>query len=256
LQVKDEAGIHPLLLYISLIFSITMDFLTSILESSSLPWVTALALGLMTAISPCPLATNITAIAFISKDIESRNRVFYNGLFYTLGRIITYTSIALIIVLGADQFKFGGFFQKYGERIIGPLLIVIGLVMLDLVKIKLPGFSRITSGMENRKKWRYIDAVLLGIIFALTFCPYSGVLYFGMLVPLTVSNASGLYLPVIYAIATAIPVILFAWFLAYTVSGIGRVYSRVKTFEIWFRRSIAIIFIAVGIYYVFKMYII
>jgi cytochrome c-type biogenesis protein len=232
-----------------------MDLLTNILESSSLPWVTALVLGLMTAISPCPLATNITAIGFISKDIENRNRVFYNGLFYTLGRVITYTSIALIIFLGADQFKFGGFFQRYGERIIGPLLIIIGIIMLDVIKIKFPGFSGMTSRLENRKRWRYIDAVLLGVIFALAFCPYSGVLYFGMLIPMTVSSASGLYLPVIFAVATAIPVILFAWFLAYTVSGVGKIYSKIKTFEIWFRRIIAILFIAVGIYYVFKMYI-
>lgn len=232
-----------------------MNLLTNILESSNLPWVTALVLGLMTAISPCPLATNITAIGFISKDIENRNRVFYNGLFYTLGRVITYTTIALIIFLGADQFKFSGFFQRYGERIIGPLLIIIGIIMLDLIKIKFPGFSGLTSKLESRKRWRYIDAILLGMIFALAFCPYSGVLYFGMLIPMTVTSASGLYLPIIFAVATAIPVILFAWFLAYTVSGVGKIYSRIKTFEIWFRRIIAILFIGVGLYYVFKMYI-
>lgn len=232
-----------------------MDLLTSILESTSLPWVTALVLGLMTAISPCPLATNITAIGFISKDLENRNRVFYNGLYYTLGRVITYTGIALIIYLGADQFKFGGFFQKYGERIIGPLLIIIGIVMLDLIRIKLPGIGAFNARLEKRTKWRYIDAVLLGILFALAFCPYSGVLYFGMLVPITVASASGLYLPVVFAIATAIPVILFAWFLAYTVSGVGKMYTRIKTFEIWFRRVIAVLFIAVGSYYVLKMYI-
>src|SRR5512133_1078974 len=123
-----------------------MDFLTNLLDSSSLPWVTALILGLMTAISPCPLATNITAIGFISKDIENRNRVFFNGLFYTLGRAITYTSLALIIFLGADQVKFSGFFQRYGEKFIGPLLVIIGLIMLDLIKINFPGFSKLTSG--------------------------------------------------------------------------------------------------------------
>ena len=232
-----------------------MDLLTSILESTSLPWVTALVLGLMTAISPCLLATNITAIGFISKDLENRNRVFYNGLYYTLGRVITYTSIALIIYFGADQFKFGGFFQRYGERIIGPLLIIIGIVMLDLIRIKLPGIGAFNARLEKRTKWRYIDAVLLGILFALAFCPYSGVLYFGMLVPITVASASGLYLPVVFAIATAIPVIFFAWFLAYTVSGVGKMYTRIKTFEIWFRRVIAVLFIAVGLYYVLKMYI-
>ncbi len=231
-----------------------MEFLTNLLDNSTMPWLTALLLGLMTAISPCPLATNITAIGFISKDIENRNRVFFNGLFYTLGRAITYTTLALIIFLGADQLKFSGFFQRYGEKFIGPLLIIIGLFMLDIIKINFPGFNRLTSGMENKKKWRYVDAVLLGLVFALAFCPYSGVLYFGMLVPLTVSSASGLYLPVVFAIATGIPVIIFAWVIAYTISGIGGVYNKLKSFELWFRRIIAVLFIAVGIYYIIKIY--
>ena len=232
-----------------------MEFLTNLLENSTMPWLTAFLLGLMTAISPCPLATNITAIGFISKDIENRNRVFISGLVYTLGRAITYTAIAFIIFLGADQLKFGGFFQRYGEKIIGPLLVLIGLFMLDIFRIKFPGFNRLTSGMKDKKKWGYFDALLLGLLFALAFCPYSGVLYFGMLVPLTVSSASGLYLPVIFALATGIPVIIIAWVLAYAVSGIGNVYNKIKAFELWFRRIIAVMFIAAGLYYVIRVYV-
>jgi len=231
-----------------------MEFLTNLLDSSTLPWLTALILGLMTAISPCPLATNITAIGFISKDLENRNRVFFNGLFYTLGRAITYTLIPLIIYFGADQFKFSGFFQRYGEKIIGPLLLLIGIFMLDIIRINFPGFGRLSEKMEKRKSWRFIDALLLGIVFALAFCPYSGVLYFGMLVPLTLSSASGLYLPLVFAIATGIPVIIIAWVLAYTVSGIGVVYNKIKIFELWFRRVIAVVFIIVGLYYILKIY--
>jgi sulfite exporter TauE/SafE len=231
-----------------------MNFFNSILENSTMPWLSALVLGLMTAISPCPLATNITAIGFISKDIENRNRVFLNGILYTLGRAISYTAIALIIFLGADQFQFSGFFQKYGEKFLGPLLIIIGLFMLDVIKMNFPGIGKLTSRMENKTKWKYMDTILLGILFALAFCPYSGVLYFGMLVPMTISSASGLYLPIIFAIATGIPVIIFAWILAYTISGIGNVYHKVKTFEIWFRRVIAVLFILIGIYYIIRVY--
>jgi cytochrome c-type biogenesis protein len=231
-----------------------MDFLNNLLENSTMPWLTAFVLGLMTAISPCPLATNITAVGFISKDIENRNRVFINGLLYTLGRAITYTVIPLIIYFGADQFKFSGFFQQYGEKFLGPLLIIIGLFMLDIFKIKFPGMSGLTSKMQNKTKWGYLDVVLLGVVFAMAFCPYSGVLFFGMLVPITVSSASGLYLPVVFAIATGIPVIIFAWILAYAVSGIGNVYNKLKTFELWFRRVIAILFIVVGIYYIFRVF--
>lgn len=231
-----------------------MEFLTNLLENSTMPWVTALVLGLMTAISPCPLATNITAVGFISKDIENRNRVFVNGLLYTLGRAISYTVIPLVIFLGADQFKFSGFFQLYGEKILGPLLIIIGLFMLDVIKIKFPGMSRLTSKMENKTSWGYFDAILLGMIFALAFCPYSGVLYFGMLVPLTVASASGLYLPIVFAIATGIPVIIFAWVLAFSIGSIGGVYNKMKNFEIWFRRVIAVLFIVVGIYYIIRVF--
>lgn len=219
-----------------------------------MPWITAFVLGLMTAISPCPLATNITAVGFISKDLENRNKVFINGLLYTLGRGISYTAIALILFLGADQFKFSGFFQQYGEKILGPLLIIIGFFMLDIVKIKFPGLGRVTSKMEEKRGWGYFDAILLGMLFALAFCPYSGVLYFGMLVPMTISSASGLYLPLIFAIATGIPVIIFSWVLAYTLSGIGGVYNKVKAFEKWFRKVIAVLFILVGIYYLIRVF--
>lgn len=231
-----------------------MEFLTNLLENNTMPWVTALVLGFMTAISPCPLATNITAVGFISKDIENRNRVFVNGLLYTLGRAISYTGIALVIYLGADQFRFSGFFQLYGEKILGPLLIVIGLFMLDIFKMKFPGLSGLTSRMENKSNWGFFDAILLGMIFAMAFCPYSGVLYFGMLVPITVASASGLYLPVVFAIATGIPVIVFAWILAFSVGSIGGFYNKIKNFEIWFRRLIAVLFIVVGIYYIFKVF--
>lgn len=231
-----------------------MDFFNNILENSTMPWLSALVLGLMTAISPCPLATNITAVGFISKDIENRHRVFINGLLYTLGRAVTYTVIALVIFLGADQFKFSGFFQQYGEKFLGPLLIVIGLFMLGIFKISFPSLGGLTSKMQNKTRWGYLDVILLGLVFALAFCPYSGVLYFGMLVPMTVASASGLYLPVIFALATGIPVILFAWILAYTLSGIGSAYNKIKVFELWFRRIIAVLFILIGIYYIIRVY--
>ena len=229
-------------------------FLTGLLENSSFPVVTALVLGLMTAISPCPLATNITAVGFIGKDLENRNRVFYNGLIYTLGRAIAYTLLAFVIFLGADQFEVSGVFQRYGLKIIGPLLIVIGLFMLGVLKISLPGGGKIAERFEKKGVTGYWDVLLLGMLFAMAFCPYSGVLYFGMLIPLTISSASGLYLPVVFAIATGIPVILFAWLIAYAVSGVGGLYQRLKTFEYWFRKVIAVLFILVGLYYIITVF--
>ena len=230
------------------------EALTNLLDNTSLPLLSAFILGLMTAISPCPLATNISAIGFIGKDIEDRNKVFYNGLIYTLGRAVSYTGLAAIIFLGADQLALSGWFQQYGEKILGPLLILIGLFMLGVLKINFPGMNKFAQKYQEKGVSNFWEVLFIGILFALAFCPYSGVLYFGMLMPMTVSSSSGLLLPVLFAIATGIPVIIFDRVLAYTVAGIGKLYNGLKLFEKWFRRVVAILFIGIGIYYVIVIY--
>ncbi|WP_430815061.1 aromatic aminobenezylarsenical efflux permease ArsG family transporter [Carboxylicivirga sp. RSCT41] len=230
-----------------------MEVLHNLLENSQLPILSAFLLGLMTAVSPCPLATNITAIGFISKDIESQRRVFVNGLVYTLGRAISYTGLGLIFFFGLSQFQLSGFFQEWGEKLLGPLLIVIGLFMLGVIKLAIPGLDYLNDKLEKKASNGYWGALLLGVVFALAFCPYSGVLYFGMLIPMTVASASGLYLPVIFAIATGIPVIIFAWLIAYSVGSIGNFYNKMKNFELWFRRIIAVVFIGIGVYFVITL---
>lgn len=231
-----------------------MEIFTHILENSSYSAVTAFILGLMTAISPCPLATNISAIGYISKDLSNRNRVFTSGLIYTLGRAISYTLIGVIIFFGASKFEVTRLFQGWGEKLLGPALILIGLFMLDFIKITIPGLN-ITEKMENRGNKGFWSALLLGIVFALAFCPYSGVLYFGMLIPITIASPTGLFLPLIFAFATGLPVIIFAWLLAYTVGNVGQAYNKLKTFEIWFRRVVAVLFFIVGAYYVIIFFI-
>jgi sulfite exporter TauE/SafE len=229
------------------------EFLNNLYANSSLPFYSALVLGLLTAISPCPMATNITAIGYIGKDLANRNRIFYNGLVYTLGRTVSYTTLALILFFGADQLRISGVFQQYGEKIIGPLLVVVGIFMLGIIRLNFPAFHRLSERYRNRQRFNYWDVFLLGVIFALAFCPYSGVLYFGMLIPLTVTT-SGLHLPVVFAVATGIPVILFAWVIAYTISGMGNLYKRIKSFEFWFRKTVAVLFLGIGMYYVIAVW--
>ena len=226
-----------------------MEFLQTWLENSEYGVVTALLLGLMTAISPCPLATNISAIGFISRNLENRNKVFLNGLVYTLGRTFSYTVLGAIIYFGASQLSIARFVQSWGEKLLGPALILIGLFMLDVIRLNIPGL-KIGEQMEKKAMSSYWSMFLIGVLFALAFCPYSGVLYFGMLMPLTLASPSGLLLPLIYAIATGLPVIIFAWLLAYAVGNVAQAYNRIKTFELWFRRVVAILFIGVGIYFV------
>lgn len=234
-----------------------MDFLQSILDNTSIPAITAFILGILTAISPCPLATNITAIGFIGKDIENHHRIFINGLLYTLGRIITYTILGVILIPilreGASMFSVQKAVSKYGEMLIAPLLIVIGVYMLDIIKLNLPKINFSGNNLKRKTKGSW-GALFLGILFSLAFCPTSGIFYFGMLMPMSAAETGGYLLPVVYAIATGLPVILVAWILAYSVAGLGKLYNRIQVFEKWFRKVVAILFIAVGIYYAVMYY--
>jgi cytochrome c-type biogenesis protein len=232
-----------------------MEFLQSLLDGSTMPLLSAFLLGLMTAISPCPLATNITAVAFIGQNIEDKRKVFFNGLIYTLGRAISYFDIGVLLFFGASKFHVASFIQSNGEKFLGPLLLIIGIFMLGVIKINFPGFGKLTDKFQNsNKNGSSLSALLMGIVFALAFCPYSGVLYFGMLIPMTISSVSGLFLPLIYAIATGLPVIVFAYLIAYTLSGVGSVYNKIKIFEKWFRYVVAFLFILVGLYYIYIFY--
>lgn len=231
-----------------------MDFLQNILDSTSLPFVTAFILGLMTAISPCPLATNITAIAFISRNIENRKSVFVNSVIYTLGRGISYFLVAFVLYLGVSKFLIASFLQSNGEKFLGPLLLIIGVFMLDVIKINLPSFGGLSEKFQKTKVG-WLSSLIVGVLFALAFCPYSGVLYFGMLIPITISEPSGLYLPIIFAIATGLPVIIFAYIIAFTISNVGLLFNKIKTFEYWFRKIVGTVFILVGIYYIYIFFI-
>lgn len=236
-----------------------MDFLQTLVENSQFPVFTAFLLGLMTAISPCPLATNITAIGYISKDIDNRNKIFVNGLLYTLGRVISYSILGIVLIAilkqGASIYKVQKLVSAYGEMFIGPFLIVVGVLMLDVIKLNFSVSGRLSASAEQKaNKGGAWSVLLLGIVFALAFCPYSGVLYFGGLIPLSVTAQMGYFLPIVFAFATGLPVVIIAWILAFSVSGIGKFYNSIKTFEKWFRRVVALIFIMVGVYYIFVVY--
>lgn len=231
-----------------------MEYLQHLLDQSQWPLLSAFILGLMMAISPCPLATNITAIAYIGKDLENRRKVFYNGLIYTLGRMVSYTSLGVAIYYGASGYKISDIFQGYGERLLGPILLIIGILMLNVIPWDWLRIGRID--WQKRLKvdsGSYLSMFLLGVVFALAFCPYSGVLYFLLLIPLTIES-SNLLLPPVFALATGLPVIIVAWLIAFTLSGVGSFYNKMKIFEFWFRRIVAVLFIATGLYFIWIFY--
>ena len=234
-----------------------MDFLQNLLDNSNIPVITAFLLGLLTAISPCPLATNITAIGFISKDIGNRNKIFLGGLLYTLGRVVAYTVLGIILISilkeGSSMFSLQKSISKYGEILIAPVLIFVGVFMLFGARLNLPKFGFSGTGKAEKLKGN-LGSLLLGVLFALAFCPTSGLFYFGMLIPMSAAEPGGYLLPIVYAVATGLPVILVAWILAYSVAGIGKFYNRIQVFQKWFNRVVAVLFIAVGIYYAYINY--
>ena len=229
-----------------------MDFLQSLLENFNIPILSAFILGLMTAISPCPLATNITATAFISKNISSKRKVFLSGLLYSLGRGFSYTAIGLILYFGASKFHIARFFNQNGEKYLGPLLILIGLIMLNIIKLNFLGKSNFREKLSEKFKDKgLLGSFLIGVVFALAFCPYSGALFFGMLIPMTIASIDGLYLPIIFAFGTGLPVILFTYLLAFTAGKIGVFYNRITKIEKVMRTVAGVVFIMTGLYYVF-----
>lgn len=226
------------------------EFFTNLLDQSTFALWTAFLLGVVTALGPCTLTTNVAAIGFISKEVSSKKKILLGSLLYTLGRAFSYTLVAFIISLGANSLNLSGFLARYGEKLTGPLLIVIGVVMLDLVAIPFPTFTRLTDKIEQGKQKSYLQAFLLGVVFALAFCSYSGVMYFGILIPMTLSNSFGLILPILYAIGTGLIVIIFGIIIAFFISELNNWFIRVKKIELWFRRGAAILFIGLGIYQV------
>lgn len=229
-----------------------MDWLYSLLDSSSVPVVTALILGILTAVSPCPLATNLTAVAYLGREIDNRRKVFYLGLLYTLGRTIAYSALGAVLIFiirkGEDAFDIQDAISAIGEWILGPALVLIGLFMLFGHLLHLPkfGFSGQASGSWTQGA---LGALILGVLFAMAFCPTSGMLYFGMLIPMSAVESGSYVLPVVYAIATSLPVLLAAWIIAYSMQSLGKVMGKIAIFQRWFNRFVAILFILVGLYY-------
>ncbi|PIR90154.1 cytochrome C biogenesis protein [bacterium (Candidatus Gribaldobacteria) CG10_big_fil_rev_8_21_14_0_10_37_21] len=227
-----------------------MDFINFLIDNYNIPILTAFLLGVLTSISPCPLATNITAVAYISKEIKTAKHTLLNGIFYTLGRGASYTILATLIYFGLSSFQVSNIFQGWGDKILGPVLIIIGLIMFGVIKINFgKGGERIEKIKIRLAQKGFVGSFLLGAIFALAFCPYSGVLFFGALIPLVLKSAEGLLLPPIFALGTGLPVIIFSFIIAFAVQKLGQVFQIMQKIERIIRYSVATIFLGAGMYY-------
>jgi len=226
--------------------------LVGIIRDLNIPVLSALVLGLITAISPCPMATNIAAIAYVSRRVKEHRDAVITGALYTLGRMFSYSAIGvLIIVAGVEIPGVATFLQDFGEQILGPLLIAVGVIMLIVNRIPLSlGGGRLSSIGEKVAGWGMVGGFLLGALFALAFCPYSAVLFFGILIPLAFKSTGGVTLPAVYAIGTGLPVLVFGTLLSFSVARVSTWLNAVTRAEKVIRVAVSIIFIGVGIYLV------
>jgi len=211
--------------------------------------VSALWFGILTSVSPCPLATNITAISFVGRRTGSTRGVLLSGLLYTIGRALVYTAIGVLLVmslLSAPTVSLT--LQTWMNKLLGPILILAGMVMLGLLRISFRGRGMSQRLQQRVERWGLLGALGLGALFALSFCPVSATLFFGSLLPLAVKHGSGVLLPFIYGIGTAIPVVIFAIVLAFGARWLGKLFERVTQVERWMRTVTGAVFIGVGIY--------
>jgi cytochrome c biogenesis protein CcdA len=213
-------------------------------------FITALWLGILTSISPCPLATNMAAVTFLTKRINNVKIVFVSGLAYTVGRMLSYIALSLIITSSLLSVPtVANFLQRYMNKAIGPVLIITGLMLLDIIKLKIPRLT-VSKNLQGKLAESGMGgAFVLGLIFALVFCPVSAAIFFGSLIPLVVKSSSGASLALIYGIGTGLPVLVFAVAIALGVTSLSRWLNRITRIEYYTRKITGIVFILVGLYY-------
>jgi len=226
--------------------------ISSLGEGFKTPILAALILGFLTAVSPCPLATNLAAIGYVSRGLKNRRNAVLTGVVYTMGRMFSYTVIGVLIIAGGLETPvISMVLQGIGEQFLGPLLISVGLLMLVADRLSFGrGSGKIAALGTKVANWGVVGGFLLGAIFALAFCPYSAVLFFGMLIPLALNANEGIVLPAVYAIGTGFPVLVIGTLLSVGIAGVSSWLNVISRVERILRVVVAVVFIGIGVYYV------
>ena len=214
-------------------------------------FISALWFGILTSVSPCPLATNIAAISFLTKKIINPKIVFISGFVYTIGRMFSYALLGMVIISSLLSVPvLANLLQKYMNKAFGPILIITGFVLIDFLKINIPKLT-FSKKLQDRLAGSGIGgAFVLGLIFALVFCPVSAALFFGSLIPLALKSKMGIILPSIYGIGTGLPVLLFAVGIVLSVKSLSFWFNRLTKLEYYMRKVTGVVFIVVGLYYI------
>jgi cytochrome c-type biogenesis protein len=223
------------------------------MDSQTLPIITALWLGILTSVSPCPLASNIAAVSFISRDIKKKSTVVWSGASYVFGRVLCYAALGALISASLINVPLvSHYLQMYMPKAIGPLLVLTGIVLLDFIPIHFSGLVISQDSAKRLQSHGAGGALLLGILFALAFCPVSAALFFGSLIPLAVSSKSPVLFPFIYGLGTGLPVIAFAMAIVFGVHGVSSLFNQVTAAERIVRIATGAVLMLIGFYYTAK----
>ena len=217
----------------------------SLLSLLSVVWM-----GIVCAVSPCPLATNIAAVSFLARESERPSRVLWGGLFYALGRTVTCVGLAVAILFGlAAAPTLSQVLQKYMGLALGPMLIVIGAILLDLVSLPKVG-PRLDLGRLGSRLSRggIGGAFALGLAFALVLCPPSAAVYFGGLLPLAESEGHQIFYPLVFGLMTALPVIAVSVACAFGLKGLGTAFATAQRFDGVLRKGTGVVILALGLW--------
>lgn len=210
-------------------------------------------LGLLTSVSPCPLATNIAAVSFLGRNLKDRRRTLLSGLAYALGRTTVYVLLAAVLVAGlASMPLLSGFLQKNINQVLGPVFLVSSVFMLGLIELPAGRGRLAAAGQVLASRGGVFSAFLLGALFALAFCPISAALFFGSLIPIALREDSVVAVPLAYGLGTALPVLVFAVVIAFAAGSLGKTFAALTGFETWARRATGLVFLGLGVYFIWR----
>jgi sulfite exporter TauE/SafE len=213
-----------------------------------LPLFSVLLFGLVGAFSPCQLTTNLSAIAYVSRRI-GEGQPWRQALAYTMGKVLVYMLTGgAVIFLGFQLQQVAIPVVVVARKAIGPLMILIGLGLVGLVRLRGPVGSRLASWLQSRLPQGGVGgAFSLGVVFSFTFCPTLFWLFFGLTIPMAVINSGGWVLPGLFALGTVLPLLAFSGLLTYGSDLSTKLVERLKGSQRMISRIAGVVFVLAGI---------
>jgi cytochrome c biogenesis protein CcdA len=213
-----------------------------------LPVFTVLLFGLVGALSPCQLTTNLSAIAYVSRR-PGEGQIWSEALGYTVGKMLVYTLLGgAVIILGFTLQQSAIPIVVITRKIVGPLMIVIGFGLMGLIRLRGSFGERLARWLRAQIPQKgVLGAFLLGTVFSFSFCPTLLWLFFGLMIPLALASTGGWTFPGLFALGTALPLLVFAGLLVSGTDLSSKLTDRLKRYHQNISKVSGGIFILAGV---------